>query len=820
MIQPPVLEEKSMRRAAGAAALMVLFIFAAQPVCLAASAKLLGMTNSRQENMSRIDFVFDRIPEFEVDQSGQRIQVRLEETVPARSFEAVSRHNLLEPLVEVKHHSTGERCVVDLYFRDIPEYVDVAVEKGYGRFHVNVFWEEQERARRPGVLGKRMGRLKPINGGAVAEQVLASEYAGDWRRFFRDFEWEPVLDLPLRFSLPAFPGPMFRENAHFFHGAVKSAGAQARWSEAAAELRRLLEGNAGGRQRTFFQLLLAQCRLRQNRPEAALEVLHGIHPASDEDPIAGWRAYLASHAMAASGKPFRAARLLSEQQERCLAIKPLAPWLRLLAAEIDLSLERPESALERLQEAETKGPAGPGAVQVLRRADANSAMGRYDAATPLYAAAAEELQNLRQHPASLARRAVLFYRQEAYEKAFQDFFLLSEVLPEALSNEKRLAAYWSAMALVHTGDKRRARTILNEIVDADRFSEAGCRARLKLMDLDRLSGSAASVAETVSGYELLVEKGPAREVREEAFFKKILVRHLAGEHLRTVKQLGRFFDDFWAGPLMPEAQALLVDVFPQAVHALVEDEAFLEALILVSKYRGLLAQARITYGFLFDLAESYSQAGFYDQAASTYHYILDFEEEPQKKQAAYLPLIRIHHRQKKYDQVLRFGREYLERYPKGQDRGAVIYYYADVLFKKGRLESASRMLAEERRPKTLRLDYLAGRVFRALGRNDRAEYYLTWAADADRGGEHPGIRYELGEVLFADEKWREAVPVYSSLLEEPRFAGRAGYRLIQIHLELGRRREALKVYERLSENKPGGRWAELAGEAVRIGRMQ
>ncbi|HMA67542.1 MAG TPA: tetratricopeptide repeat protein [Desulfosalsimonadaceae bacterium] len=279
-------------------------------------------------------------------------------------------------------------------------------------------------------------------------------------------------------------------------------------------------------------------------------------------------------------------------------------------------------------------------------------------------------------------------------------------------------------------------------------------------------------------------------------------------------------EDYWAGELMPEARALLVEIFPDAAEALVAQQAYFEALTLVSRHRDLLAQANISYDFLFDLAKSYSSAGFLSQAAETYLYILDFEEEKARKAAAYLPLIRLCHEQKQYDRVLRYGSAYLSLYPEGKDRADVTYYYADVLLQREKLEGLAGLLDEKNRPRTPKLDYLAGKLFLRTGRTDLAEFYLTWASDPQRKGGNPGYRLKLGEMLFADQEYEKAVPVYRSLLEEPQFAAHAGCRLIQMYFETGRRREALKLYQRLAEKEIEGRWLQLASETVAIEKMQ
>lgn len=795
-------------------ALIVFSLFLAPPVCLAADARLLGMSSSSGEKMSRVTFVFDQVPEFEVDRSGQRVRVKLEHTGFAASFKTPGSEALRFPLIQVKTREGVEESVIDLYFSDIPEFVDVTIDQQYARFNVNVFWQKESLRGRPGIMGTRLGRLRPIKDGAVAQEVIASDYAGRWIDFFKEFEWPPAIALPLRFSMPAFPGPLVRENAHFFPSQVKQAASGGLWPEVADRLSDLLADNAGGRQAACFRLLQVESLLRQNKHQDALAVLGAMAEDSSRPGISGWHVYMKSYALAVSGRHYQAVRLMEEKKKACMNVKALSPWFRLLQAELYLAIEKPEQALHLLDPETAPKEEWLAPVYALRRADALYEQGRLDDAFVLYPKAAGDLRLLQRYPFSLANWAGALYLKKHYEKAYRHYYLLKEVLTGEFERQRAMADYWAAMARLRAGETDRARLLLWELEEKERGVDAGFRARLKLMDLNRLGADEPELEPLISEYQEIIEKGPSRQVREEAFFKQLLSCHLAGQELRAVKLLGRFFDDYWAGALQPEAQALLVEIFPPAVDALCRQDAYFEALALVSKYRDILAQARITYDFLFDLAESYKQAGFLEQAAATYLYILDFEKKQEKKEAVFLPLIQIYHKQKKEDQVLKYGSDYLSRYPEGEDWGDVLYYYARVLFEKGETQSLPEILSEKNRPPSRSLDHLAGRLFSELGRYDLAAYYLTWAADAERDGTQPEIRLELGEVLFSDEKWEEAIPVFESLLDEPRFAGRAGYRLIQVYLELDRRSRALNLYRQLVEKETGGKWLELAGQIV------
>ncbi|HMA67543.1 MAG TPA: hypothetical protein VKO20_06960, partial [Desulfosalsimonadaceae bacterium] len=76
--------------------------------------------------------------------------------------------------------------------------------------------------------------------------------------------------------------------------------------------------------------------------------------------------------------------------------------------------------------------------------------------------------------------------------AFRHYCLLADVLEDKQPQKQGLAAYWAAMARLRSGRTDRARLALWDIEEKFANTEAAYRARLKLMDLDRLGGGPRS----------------------------------------------------------------------------------------------------------------------------------------------------------------------------------------------------------------------------------------------------------------------------------------------------------------------------------------
>ncbi len=834
-----------MNRLATVFTLFISCLLLAPAYGIAAAAQLQSLDNIRQGGMNRISFIFDRIPSFDVEPSGQRIRIVMENTVLAERFRTPAGRDLYAPLVQVVADSHEHDSVIELYFRNFPENVDVSIDHDRQRFHVNVFFRADTRGARPGILDERIGRLRPIESGAAARRVIESDFEGRWIEFFDAFEWPPDISLPVSFSLPDYPGPFLSSRADrlpedIFDYSIRKlcdllesersgvppgssdgeSGGSARAADADA---RLLPAMAA-------DVVRAKCLLRRDGIQNAMDLLNEPIDASagriDPD-VAGWRAYLHAWATAASGRTHRAAELIERRRDIIAGADGIDPWHRLFQAELDMANGKPEAAMERLRlitdpaDDRADEPEGRlGRIVRLRTGDAYYSRRMYDEAFERYQGVADDLHFMSQYPESMANRAGVLYRRGSFEAAARHYALLSDRIAADHPALRALADYWAAMALHRDGSRSRAIVSLWAIEAKDPNTDAAYRAKLKLLDMELLVGSNPPLEILMEKYGDIARNGPTRQVREEAFFKKTLACHLEGDDVKAVKYLGRFFRDFRAGTLQPEAAALLVELMPGAINEMVEDGAYFEALALVARHRQLLGQARITYDFLHRLAESYVNAGFLDHAERTYLYILDFEKDRNRHEAVFLPLIRICFRQEKYRKALEYASVYLEDYPTGADRTDVFYYYAGSMYRSGDPENAARVLHEKERPACPRLDAMAGRVFSDMENPRLSLEYLSRAAEAGNSEQYvdvDDINLRRAEMLLADGRNLEALDLYESLLDDSRFRGQAGYRMIQILFGEGENRRALNIYDDLAETDIEESWLRMARETARIG---
>jgi tetratricopeptide (TPR) repeat protein len=791
-------------------AVVIVPVFIFENICRAESAELLEMSGSRHENVSGVSFFFDRIPEFEIEDSGQRVRVVLAQTRFAPSFKNMLQDELI---FQIKTIENVQESVIELYFRNLPKYLDVAVDKQNARLRMNIIWDKERLGGRPAILDQRLGEVKTSSDGSIAHKLVSSRYSGRWIDFFREFEWPVDISLPINFSFPPFPSPLIMDNSEFLPQDLLKEENISFCDQVKKKFSDLLVENTRVQDIGLYGLIVSECLLRQKDHKQALDVLEQAGEKIHHESLNGWKLYYQSYARAIAGKYYQAANLPAGWEERFGNVKGLGPWWLMLQVELELAKENPGQVLVLLSP-ETELDGHLGRLYKLRKADALYQLGQYDDADAIYLNMFDDLSSFQQHPYSLANRADVLYKKKEYMEAYRNYSYLSGMLKNEFSQQRSMLIYQSAMAVLRSGDQERARLMFMEINKKEDKSEAGLRSGLKLLDLDILNDLKPELSHVLSEYDEIIKFGPVRKLREEAFFKKILACHLYGEDIRAVKLLGRFFDDYWAGDLQPEAQALFIEIFPKVVEELIAQDASFLALTLVAKHRNLLAQARITYDFLYNLAKSYSEAGFLEQTETTYFFMLDFEKNSESKEGVFLPLIQILHQQKKYEQVQKYASYYLKDYPEGTEKPKVLYYYADVLFKTGDVGTAISLLIDKNRPKSEELDILTGDMFFELGKYDLVEYYLSRAVAGEANKKKPEINLKRAEAFFFTQKWQHAIPLYESLLDEPLFRGQSGYRLILIFYEQGQTKKALNLYKHLTETEIEEQWLKLATQTV------
>jgi tetratricopeptide (TPR) repeat protein len=262
--------------------------------------------------------------------------------------------------------------------------------------------------------------------------------------------------------------------------------------------------------------------------------------------------------------------------------------------------------------------------------------------------------------------------------------------------------------------------------------------------------------------------------------------------------------------LRAEAEALLAELLPPVIQDMVARGEDLQAVVLAEQSRQVLMSGGMGWAFLLDLASAFNRMGLPDRAGRIYLFMLDSPRKDADKEALYLPLVQSFWGRDDFLQAGHYAGQYLERYPQGRERTGVFLWRLRALGKTGQLAEAAGLLRSSGIPWDMAVELEAARILSALG---------DFRQLAELAGRSEGKWSPVPEaVLLQAEALREvgrearALPLYRSLLEEETFADQAAFRMGQILLAQGEKKEALKILSRLVETGKSSLWRGLAEE--------
>lgn len=773
---------------------------------LALDYTLFRIDRSLQEQRTEFQFIFSRIPEYEVNTSGQRVDVILHQTQVDEAFRKLEAdQDLARTLVAEQE----ERTIVSLVFRRPPRDVEYSTSETEPVLELEVAWREERELSRPSMASPLEGQLSVTHEGLVMERDVTSPYVGNWERFLREYELPIRVEPEPKYTLPDFAEFVPRQDKDLLPEQALQAGEEGWWERA----RQALSRNAGDeepeRVARLRSLLEAYLLLQQDKARAS-EKVRELSPQAGHAQPAGAK-YLRAYAAGAEGNPEMALLLAEELAEKEDLPDDLLPYVHLLRLEAALDAGRAEMALELARQVPEGGFARAEAFD-LRQAQAEYEAGTREEAVDRLREFSRN--TLRSHPTALDLLARHSYETGDYGRAL---YLFTELAQVASSGEaEAMAEFGAAMANLERNSRFMARHELDRIRRDHPETLARWRAQTVLTDMELLHTDGFNPERLASSYEEAAEEAQERKVREEAAFKRILVAVLDDHPHRAVQWLGPFLRQFHAGEITPHAQALLVELLPGVCKDLMAQGKYIRALSLVQRHRETLLHATLPLDFLDDLGSSFYRFGLFDRAVQVYEYMMALVDSPGEREELYPRLVRSYLQQGNLERAERSSEHYLDNYPEGEQRKEIYALWVRALKEAGRVQRAIRALQEPDRPVSSELDALAGELFYSRGSYDQAERYLARSMAPDWSQSSGKKIMMRAESLFRLGHYEQALPMYAHLSEEDFQPARARYRQGQALLRLGRQEEGAKLLLEVVEEEEKPLWQDLAREALAV----
>ncbi len=781
--------------------LLLFFLSSALTVRAAAKVTMLSMEKQEKIGSTRLTLEFSALPNFEVIHNGQRVDLLLKDVWTAAELRRLPEDETVVKILLAQKHRD---LLTSILLRRAPKQVITESKDKPARIIMDLYWEGESSAR-PGVAFRINDMPARKAGKKAKDYAKESPWNGRWRQFFGEYRTFWKLKLPLAYSLPSL-APLVSDQESPLWPLQQFATAE-KWLSLIRKSGQIDDLN---KEQTYLRnLLVAEAQIRTMATAAGLARLQVLD--SQQGPEQLRVDYLTAYGQATSGQPFVAQLTVQELLLTLPAGKPITTFSYLLAAETALASNQHKLALKYLQDENLNWPDELLAVKNLRRADAHAGLGQLEQAVSEYQDLNDEPRLFEHYLSSLNSAAFSAYQLGAYDFSYRLYRKLSELVKELPGAD--LIQYAAGASAYAAGNLDWGIIGLQKASLDWPAEEGGERAELRLIDHELMTGGEYELAKAATSYGQVNQRASARSVREEAAFKRALALYLLTDFEDSVAALMKFRRDFGSSKLRREADLLLLEQLPTVVHSLLLQQRELEAVVLVEKNRKLLLRGGFDRAFLHDLSGAFDRLGLYARASRVLLYLFDQSENEKQQKEIYLPLAESFLKRSEFNNASDYASRYLQKYPRGEDSGALFGVLLDAFEKQGRDDELLAWLGRKNRPSSPELEIRAAWIYWRLEQ-------LKDVAKRLEQAQKVGAEFEVKEMaLLAETYYRlkknsSAEKIYQQLSADKNYGSQSRYRRAQLLLRKRDRRAALNLLSQVVEEDGNSSWGKLAQDLL------
>lgn len=759
----------------------------------------------KQEGLSstRISLIFDRVPEFSSEHSGQRLDILL---FNASVSAGLSRLPEDETVVKILLAQKGNDILTSLLLRRPPKQIVSKSNENPARIDFDLYWDSA-RGSRPAVAFRIEGIPGLKGGRKLRDERVFPPWHENWQALFKAdlTPWE--IDPQLNYSLPEIPDLAIENSTPALEQRLELTRKK-RWLSLlrfspemppVAKNEKLLE-----------ELLIIEGLIRSDGLEAAAVRLRKFEDLEGEQKARV--DYLTDFVLAATGQAYAAFLKCSEQLKTLSADNPFYPMMTLLAAESAIASGNDKEAIILLDNKEIVWSENLKQIVLMRRGDANCGLENYPQALIEYRKLPNSVDLFDSYPRSRARAAKAAFEVGDFRLAARFYKDLGRQLADMPRED--LAFYAAAAANYNAGETEWAQIGLQKIYLEMPGTEGADRAALRMQDHQVLIGSEREQGEAIYKYAYLAKHSRVRALREEASFKQAMVLYLLGDSLESVKLLMNFRRVFGSGALRPEADSLLSEQLPDVISSLLDKGEDIPGVVLVEQNRALLLKRNLDKAFLDRVAGALTRLGLFKRAARIVLFQLDRAPDLSSREEFYMPLAQLYLLRQEYRAASDYAQTYLDTYPKGRMRDALYGLMLDALEKQKRYEELLQQLERSDRPKSAMLDIRAAWIYWDQQRLAVAVERLESALRLTGQLEVKEMAL-LAESLFQLGRNKAAEKFFRPLRQDEVFGSQASYRSAQLMLRKGKVQDGLNLLRGVVEKDKSSPWVLLAQDLLK-----
>lgn len=799
-------------------ALLLLICLCPVPVMAQESFTLISVIKKDEMNMTRFTLVFSKLPPYHIKTSGQRLELTMGETSASAKL-ALPQAD--ERLLQILVGQAKDKLMLAFLMRRPPHFVNGTRDATHNRLTLDVHWRARQKNTRPAISASVPGHLTVGDKGGMLVRAIASKYQNGWLKFFNEYERKPKLHVPITYFVAPFPClALFESVDKILPFEVEALVRQEEWKSAMTALEHVGLDGVRGEDLARIMLIKADIQQRAGNVRVSQRYLKRVADILDNlesvpELLSGCLSLQQLYSSTAQ-TPYD---LLAQVDSVSLNLtQEVQPYFDLFQAEVALAA----GAVNRARAVLTAGVLSDiGTLEPryrLRLADVAYLSGDVSGASEQYAAIEGVLggdDGLIRYPFSLGNYALSLYRTKNYAAAETK---LRQLLSANIQGDAyEMVRYLLALTLIHQADANAGYNLLHQVSPG---TVAARLARCKIADLSMQLDDLRSRRRALQDYAALAQEMLDRDGRAEMQFKHALAQHIVGQNLAAIEELVHFLKLDRMSELRSHAQVLLAQLLPGAIHNLVKQGNYYQALILVEQNRDLLIATHKNFDFLLELGRVFTGLEYYDSALRLYLYILDATDVGDKQEQIFEPLLNTLYEQGDYEREEHYIKQYVADYPQGKSFARIFYLQLQAQLALGKKDLVLEKLQQTGRPQSVEINRLAANLAWKNGMVAMARQNIDAVIGADVKSALPKDKLLQAEIMLCQGEDNAALPIYRKLAEIEEFTDQAKYRQAEILLRLGQRASGLKVLQQLVDEGKQSQWRMLAEETLQVLRLK
>ena len=799
--------------------ILILYVLATTPLHAQASPLLTAINRTDEISSLQLYLRFTELPEYEMNQRQKRVDLLLKNTTLDADIELPAND---DRIIRILNQKQNEDTLVSFFFRYPPQKINEKKREDPSSLMLDILLGNQFTSMYPDLSTQFQG-LTLLTRETIdyTNPINLSPYADQWRSFFTEYETPLNIELPPTYTLPPFPlttvlfkGPT--QTQWLAEPILKNASA-GDWSLVSQQIQEQLEKETNENLRDLLLLTYAESLVRSDQYKEAYPLLQKINLRYPDTQTAALADFLFAYLRNKHEKDFLGYQEISKAIERIGSATPFNDYFSILLAETALDNGKIDQAKQELNRDDIGFSEVANALRLMRLADTYYIEDEKIKALVAYLQLQDFQPVIDNYPESLARFSDALYRFKRFNQAEASY----QILAERLNGQPQydLVLFRVAMSSMHGGAPQRlTEQKLSQVLEAFTGTEGTFRAEMKQADIDYLAGKLPT-AKALDTYSRLSTTANTIALREETTFKQALVHLLNGDPESALQQARLLLREFQSGALRVEAQALIIQQLPDMTAKLVQEERYIEALVLAQQNRRLFTRGWIPNTMLYNLAAAYTNLGFFDRAARTYQYLFETSTGDEQEKI-YLPLIQSLFQDGQYTVIEDYADRFSFRYPESSLAPDIFYLRLKALLMNGEADKAASLLQDPGRLISNDIDQLALNIYYDLEQWENIIKHFE-TTDIDQGNGDATQRFMmLAESYFQTDQAIKAEPLFEQVIQKETGNDQAWFRLAQIALEKNNIQQALNRFTQIAEKGVDPLWKKLASEEIAILQLQ